>query len=304
MLFQKLDRWFQKRLSTSNRKTFGVNDVFVFISKEGSLFIILLACTFIAGTNYANNLILGLFFLCVSLLVLSFYLAFRQIYQLSIEINSPDLGQAGQPLPIQFRFIPQNKQIHLHLRCEYAEQAKKINQLVQATDVEFQLLPMQRGLYTVPRFYLHSTYPFAIVRAWSYLYYQREIWIAPQALAVDLQQYGLNNQQSMQGMEDFAHLKEYQQGDAINRIAWQQYAKGRGLLVKQFEQFEQNQIHLHYRDMPALEHEQKLSQLMYLVEQCQIQNRAFSLHLPSQTLAYGQGESHIQHAKRLLAQEP
>lgn len=304
MIFQKLEQWFEKRLSTTDKITFGLNDVFVFISREGNLFLVLLVCAFIAGTNYANNLILGLFFLCGSLLVLSFYLAFRQLYQLTVEVKSADLGQVGQPLPIYFRFIPQEKHIHLHLRCEYVNQAKKINQLRQATDVEFQLLPMQRGLYQVPRFYLHSTYPFAIVRAWTYIYYRHDIWIAPQALAVDLQQYGLNNQQSMQGMEDFAHLKEYQQGDAINRIAWQQYAKGRGLLVKQFEQFEQNQIHLHYRDMPALEHEQKLSQLMYLVEQCQIQNRAFSLNLPSQMLAYGQGESHIQNAKRLLAQEP
>ncbi|MFB2538171.1 DUF58 domain-containing protein [Acinetobacter sp. c3-l95] len=300
----KIDHWFKKRLTVADQKTLQQNDVFVFISREGILFVLLLVCTFIAGINYGNNLILGLCFLCVSLLLLSFYLAFKQLYGLTIQLKLPELGQVGHALDLKFHFKPKAKQMHLHLRCEYLGQAKKISTLNQAIDVLFTDLPQQRGLYVLPRFYFYSVYPFAIVRAWSYIYPKYQIWIAPQPRSVDLYKYGLNNNQQKQGMEDFSHLREYHSGDPLNRVAWQQYAKGRGLLVKQFEQFEQNQVHLKYQDMPSNGHEDKLSELMFLVEQCQSQNRAFSLTLPSRTLAYAQGNDHIYQAKLLLAQEP
>ena len=51
-------------------------------------------------------------------------------------------------------------------------------------------------------------------------------------------------------------------------------------------------------------HEEKLGQLMYLVQQAYDQHMAFSLQLPSVQLPLGMGEQHYHQAKLMLAQEP
>ncbi|TXJ09513.1 MAG: DUF58 domain-containing protein [Acinetobacter sp.] len=297
--------WLNRRFQLLDKKTLAQRDVLVFFSREGYLFLVLIIITFIAGVNYGNNLVLALCFLFSSLVVLSFYLAFRQLYGLTLSNEVASLGQVGQPLEIKFQFRPQAHQLHLHLRCEYEQQAKKMTVLKSPLLVQFIHLPVKRGRYPLSRLYFYSVYPFGIIRAWSLAYSQAEVWIAPQPLEVNLQHFGFApNQEQQQGTEDFSHLREFQSGDALNRIAWQQYAKGRGLLVKQFEQYQKNQLHFNYKEMTASLHEEKLSQLMYLVEQADVQQSGFSLQLPSQALAFGQGEQHVQHAKRMLAQEP
>ena len=307
MIKKYWNTWLFKRFQVKgDTKQLTQRDVLVFFNPEGYLYLILVLITFIAGINYGNNLVLALCFLLSVLLILSFYLAFKQLYGLTVQYEVAELGQIQQPLTVKFNFIPQHQQIHLHLRTEYFNQAKKITVLNSPLVVEFQDVPQQRGLYVLPRLYYYSVYPFGIIKAWSFIYPQKKIWIAPKPLALNLNQFGFsqNQQDQRQGMEDFSHLREFQQGDQLNRVAWQQLAKGRGLLVKQFEEFEQQHQSFDYAQMPAHLHEEKLSQLMFLVEQAHAQQMAFAMVLPSQILPFAQGEQHVFLAKLMLAQEP
>lgn len=306
MIKKYWQNWLSRRFQVKESKQLAQRDVLVFFNREGYLYLVLLIITFIAGINYGNNLVLALCFLLASILVLSFYLAFKQLYGLTVNYEVAELGQVEQALTIKFNFTPQKNQIHLHLRTEYLKQAKKITVLNSPLMVEFLEIPQQRGQYHLPRFYFYSVYPFGIIRAWSLIYPQKKVWIAPKALEFNLNQFGFNqNQQDQkQGIEDFSHLREFQQGDQLNRVAWQQLAKGRGLLVKQFEEYEQQHQHFDYVLMPAHLHEEKLSQLMFLLEQAQMQQSGFSLSLPSKDLPFGQGEQHVMLAKLMLAQEP
>lgn len=302
---KRWQNWLHKRFKVKSEKTLAQNDVLVFFNVEGYLYLVLLVICFIAGINYGNNLVLALCFLLTSILVLSFYLAFRQLYGLTLSFETIELGQVGQSMPIKFLFCPQQQQLHVHLRCEYEQQAKKITVLNAPLVVQFEHIPQQRGAYDLSQLYFYSVYPFGIIRAWSWLYPEQKVWIAPQASSVDIHQFGFaTNRQQQEGMEDFSHLREFQTGDALNRVAWQYYAKGRGLLVKQFEQQPHSKLHFNYYEMPSSLHEQKLSQLMYLVEQAQQHHLGFSLDLPQQSLVFGQGEQHVFAAKMLLAQEP
>lgn len=306
MIRKYAQTWLTRRFAIEESKQLAQRDVLVFFNREGYLYLVLLIITFIAGVNYGNNLVLGLCFLFVSLLVLSFYLAFKQLYGLNINYEVEDLGQVEQPLLIKFNLMPKKGQIHLHLRTEFLAQAKKITVLNSPLVIEYADFPQKRGLYHLPRLYFYSVYPFGIIRAWSYLYPKKQIWVAPKPLEFDLMLYGYNQnqQEHQQGIEDFSHLRDFQQGDQLNRVAWQQLAKGRGLLVKQFEEHEQKQQHFDYASMPASLHEDKLSQLMYLIETASALQKGFSLSLPSAQLPYGQGDQHFYSAKRLLAEEP
>ncbi len=226
-----------QRFRLVNNKRLTHRDILIFVHREGYLYIILILITFIAGINYANNLILALCFLLISILVLSFYLAFKQLYGLKLQINAQELGQINQPLKLNYQVSPLKNYVHLHLRFEFEQQYKKISILKITEIISFTVLPKARGRYQIERLYFYSVYPFALVKAWSLAYPNTEIWIAPEAIMVNLQHYGFRSSQlRTSGIEDFSHLREFQSGDGLNRVAWQQYAKGKGLLVKQFEQ--------------------------------------------------------------------
>ena len=300
--------WLLRRfaLPVNQSKTLKQRDVLVFFNREGYLYGVLLIITFIAGINYANNLILGFCFLLTGILILSFYLAFWQLYGLTVAVHTKSIGQVGKVLTLKLDCIPKNSQIHLHLRAEFEHSSKKINILQSPLTLEFKSMPTQRGLMQLSRVKLMSVYPLGIIRAWSFIYPMLEIWVAPQPLEVDVTRYGFEalTGQSLNGIDDFSHLREFQSGDAQHRIAWQHYAKGRGLLVKQFEHTQNEQLFFDYKQMPARNHEDKLSQLMYLIEQAQARNLGFGLSLPTQLLPYQQGQHHFQAAQLCLAREP
>ena len=109
---------------------------------------------------------------------------------------------------------------------------------------------------------------------------------------------------AVRGLEDFDELKKYIPGESLSRISWPHLARGQGLLSKHFIEFQSQQNILDYQQMPASDHEMKLSQLAYWVQEFEIQNTAFALRLPVHSLDMGQGEQHVKQALRLLAEEP
>ena len=82
------------------------------------------------------------------------------------------------------------------------------------------------------------------------------------------------------------------------------YSQCQGLLSKQFIDFSAEQDALDYEQMPAIDHETKLSQMAYWVQILSQQNIAFSMNLPTAQLPLGHGEKHTGQALRLLAEEP
>ncbi|PKD85569.1 DUF58 domain-containing protein, partial [Acinetobacter radioresistens] len=51
--------WLAKRFRIDGQRTLKQRDILVFMYQQGYLYLVLILITFIAGVNYANNLILG-----------------------------------------------------------------------------------------------------------------------------------------------------------------------------------------------------------------------------------------------------
>ena len=85
-------KWTKKRFSFTRQKTLMQKDVLVFIYQQGYLYLVLILITFIAGVNYANNLILAFCFLISAVLCMSFYLTFKQLHGLSVDLVLPEIG--------------------------------------------------------------------------------------------------------------------------------------------------------------------------------------------------------------------
>lgn len=293
--------WLAQRFKFDQEKTLSQKDVLVFIYKQGYLYLGLILITFVAGINYANNLILGFCFLISAVLCVSFYLTFKQLHALKIEIHADEVGQIGEQLQFnvyfeqaaiqpRYLYIQANKQVY---QFYFTEPKKQFNIPIEV---------VQRGKFHYPVIRIYSIYPFGLIRAWSYFYHHKIAWIAPKSVF-----YAAENKKHQQifkpEMDEFRELRNYQMGDSLHAVSWKQAARGQGLYIKVFEQFKNQQhIEIHYDHMPSQSHEEKLELMMGLVEQCEQQQCAYSLHLPQAELAQDRGNLQFSQAKRLLAQ--
>lgn len=82
-----IEPWFKRRAPLTRDISLGLRNVYIFLSREGIFYLLLLVITFIAGVNYGNNLVLGLCFLLGSLLVITIHYTFAHMAGLRIVLK-------------------------------------------------------------------------------------------------------------------------------------------------------------------------------------------------------------------------
>ena len=293
-------RWAERRFLWQGHKLLKQKDVLVFVYRPGYIYVALILITFMAGVNYANNLILAFCFLISSLLCVSFYLAYRQLKGLEITLDYDEVGQVGHAVELIVT-LSQTQPRERYLSVNVGLEKQYVHLQHSSQQLRFHFYPAQRGAFYYPDLSLMSVYPLGLVRAWTHVYLKQQLitWIAPQAA------FSHQAQQTVleQGMDEFYELKNYQVGDSLTYVAWKQLARGQGMYIKQFAPHaEQQQLLIDYAAINLHDHEQKLKVMMGLVEQCERQQQPYAIKLPRQQLSLGLGEAQLQQAKRLLAE--
>ena len=294
-----LSRWFAARAPKSDSATLNLRNVYIFFSREGMLFALLLVITFIAGINYGNNLVLGLCFYLISVWLISFHVTFAHISGLQVRLLEVTMAEAGTPVWVTLQLRNESRQPRRQLLLSFDqvgfEQATKQksektgkkshkkkpsnnNQnsilVTRLQDEQIIRLPVQtysRGQLELPRLKIKTVYPLGIMRAWSYVYFARSAWVYPKPETFDWQaQYAIVSQEDLptggqyrQGQDDFERLDNYIEGESLARVSWGHVARGQGMFTKHFADPVGHEQTLEYADMPAAHHEQKLAQMVY-----------------------------------------
>ncbi len=326
-------RWFAKRAPKSDSTTLNLRNVYIFFSREGLLFVVLLIITFIVGVNYGNNLVLGLCFYLISVWLISFHVTFAHISGLQVQLLEVTMAEAGEPVWVTLQLRSDSRQPRRQLSVGFESQdshsstAATTNQLnhnqtslllARLKDEQIIRLPVEthrRGKLELPRLQIKTVYPLGIMRAWSYVYFDSSAWVYPKPEAFEWQaQYLVSTStdlptggQYIQGQDDFERLDNYIAGESLARVSWAHVARGQGMFTKHFADpvgFEQR---LAYEDMPAMTHEQKLAQLAYGVLALGRSEVPFQLQLPNDVngasaATIGQGEGFAQACLLRLAQ--
>lgn len=301
MLTAKFRQWAEKRFQLKTTKQLRQKDVLIFIYQQGYLYLVLILITFIAGINYANNLILAFCFLISAILCISFYLTFKQLHQLQIEFTLPEVGQVNESFKIQLH-ISQSSPSLKYIYLKVNDEIQSILMKDRRFNTELIFFAEQRGAMRIPVIQLYSTYPLGLVRAWTYFYISSAVWIAPQAQLFQYQ-HSATSSLGEPDFDEFKELRAYQLGDGLHAVSWKQAARGQGLYIKQFEdQKDAKVITIDYVDMPSAIHEEKLSLMMGLIEACEQQQRQYQVILNQQHLAQSQGQAQLLKAQLLLAQ--
>ena len=105
-----LRRWFDARAPKSDSATLNLRNIYIFFSREGLLFAVLLIITFIAGINYGNNLVLGLCFYLVSIWLISFHVTFAHISGLKVALLEVTMTEAGTPAWVTLQLRSDSRQ--------------------------------------------------------------------------------------------------------------------------------------------------------------------------------------------------
>jgi uncharacterized protein (DUF58 family) len=169
----------------------------------------------------------------------------------------------------------------------------------------------RRGRQGLGRISVSSDFPLGIWRGWAYVHFPLTgtVFPTPETGAPPLppgRHGSFVGRSSRLADTELAGLREYERGDAQNRIAWKAVARGAGWYSKQFEGTGGGgTLELHWADMPAsADTETRLSRFTTWILAAERAARPFSLHIPETALAAGQGAAHRRAALSALALFP
>ena len=320
-------RWFAARAPKSDSATLNLRNVYIFFSREGLLFAVLLLITFVAGINYGNNLVLGLCFYLVSVWLISFHVTFAHVSGLQVSLLEVTTPVAGEPVWVTIQLRNEGRQprrqISLGFEMDISGQRQLqtpvlLPRLEQEHIIRLPIFTTRRGAFELPRLQIKTVYPLGIMRAWSYVYFARHAWVTPKPMAFEWQaQYLSANSDDLptggqytQGQDDFEQLDNYIAGESLARVSWAHVARGQGMFTKHFADPVGHEQTLDYADMPAAHHEQKLAQLAYGVQMLGQLGVPFHMRLPDErppeanAIYLGQGDTFAQACLLRLAMAP
>lgn len=285
-------RWLAKRLPPNTEITLSHRSIFILPSGFGLIWLALVLLLFLFGTNYQNNLVIGLSILLLSLFNTCILYSYNNLAGLHLRASMPPEVYAGETITFPIQINSNHSSYHINLG--YPNNHSYTLKQVGIDEVQA-LVPFEhgtRGLVTPGRLKIESFYPLGLCRTWSHvdlaithLVYAKPIE-APLQLEATLDH--LREQpptvagQHVAGIDEFKGLKPHVLGESLKQVAWKQWAQGRGMLSKEFEQPQGKPVWLILRPDPK-QLETQLSQLSWQVNKLSQLEQHFGLwlHLPT-----------------------
>ena len=281
--------------------------IYIFLTKEGGLVGLLIAALFLAGVNYANNLVLGLCFFLSSVLVVSLHFTHAQINHVTLKVIRFDPAEAGKPNPVVIEISARGA---ARSSIELGWVGSLPTRVAVGSEATRVTLPLAhaRGITELPALKVSSDYPLGLIRSWSYVRFNQSSWAWPSQRRAPIPEGKIGSNSELAKMsakssasEDFDQLRPYMVGESQARISWKHYAQRSELLSRHFTADAGIQMLLDYDEFQTIPHEARLKRLSFLVHELSNQGHRFALKLGSETLPMGGGASHRDSALKLLA---
>ncbi|MCT8986043.1 DUF58 domain-containing protein [Shewanella phaeophyticola] len=303
---KRWDRWLTRRLPPQKHITLSHRSIFILPSGFGLFWMGLIVLLYLFGTNYQNNLVIGLSLLLASVFHTCIIYSYKNLAGLSFNAVNPPIAYAGDdsPFPIMLTGHTSNKhsdtshqQICLqfkhqrHVRLKHMEQ-----QSVAAVPFEHP----KRGHLTPGRIKVSSNFPLGLCRAWSYvdLDIHHVIFAKPEACDIVLSSQ-LSDSDSQHehgklrpGVDDYKGLRAYVPGESLKQVAWKQWAQDKGMLSKEFAEPEGLPVWLSLAQTSGKDLEQQLSRLAWQVDKLSQTQQIFGLILGNTVINQHTGEAH------------
>ncbi|MDN3577636.1 DUF58 domain-containing protein [Chitinimonas viridis] len=299
-LQQRWNRWLQRRHPhgiVAQRLT--QNRVYIFLSRSGLVFCIMLVAMLGGAINYDLALAYLLVFLLASMALASVFHTFRNLLGLSLMPGRADPCFAGEVA--RFEVILENDS-----RLPRHNLGLRFEGLVEASDVApgdtarvwLPLSASKRGWLVAPRLRIETHWPLGVFQAWSYAFFSQRalVYPKPENDPPPLPMAATGDGEGTltpRGQDDFAGLRPFQRGDSPRHVAWKVAARDDALMVKEFHGQAAEALWLDWDAASGLiDAEARLSRLTAWVLAAHAAGLAYGLRLPGEVLAADQGEAH------------
>lgn len=285
---------------------------YILPTRPGYMFAFMLLAMLLGAMNYSNSLAFALTFLLGGMSMVAMHHTNANLLGIKVHIQRIPPVFAGQPIWVPLQYNNPGKRMRYSLLCGSKRTSLSPDSACDCAPGDharsgFELEPLTRGVYRVPRFAVATEFPLGLFQAWSWLTLTNEILVYPKPAEGQREIPPVASSQGNRsgeqiGSDDFSHLREYRDGDPLRSIHWKRYGHSGRLTVKSFVEPLDESLWLDWdslRDLP--DSEQRLSQLCRWVLDCDALKRPYGLRLPSAEVATGQGVAQRQRCLALLA---
>ncbi len=284
--------------------------VYIFPTRQGFVFILVLIAMLAGSVNYNNNLGFLLVFLLGGIVLVSMIHTYRNLLGIKVRSVSAEPIFAGSDAVFEF-FLRTGRHFRKQISLFVEKQPDmRTDDFPAGADetISVSVPTRQRGLLNPGSFTLSTVYPLGLFRAWAVLCPDSECTVYPFPLDASLisrdQDTGENGgkRSRVSGPHDYRGLKTYQPGDSFRHIAWKTFSRGQGVLTKDFDTpAGKSAIIFDFSKVRAGGTEERLSKLCAMILGANGENRQYGLALPGKTISPGSGNAHRHRCLSALA---
>lgn len=300
--------WLARRLPPARQIDLDRNRLFVFPSRAGGFFLVVLLLLWLAATNYENNLIFAFTFLLTALFVVGIMHTFANLAGVTVTGVRALPAFAGElaefDIALSQQRVRRRQAISLHFRGAVPLTAALAD--IETLTFRLAVPASRRGWLEPGRLTLESLYPLGLFRVWTHLdvdlralIYPRPVRGFPAVVASASHGEGLLAVDG--GSEDFRGLEKYRAGESLRHVAWKQYAREQGLYTKRYADPLDERIWLDWEAFPGMHREARLSRLCGWLLDVSATHHLYGLRLPGMEIPPGRGDGHRDEFLRVLA---
>ncbi|MFQ3208517.1 MAG: hypothetical protein ACI9IT_002684 [Glaciecola sp.] len=296
-----INKWLDKRIPPSHAYQMDVNNTFILPTRFGWAIAGLMSCLFILGTNYQNNIILMFCYFVFALLLLALFHSYVNFVQFHITFRPISNSFANQHVQLQLDLSHKANRTGLHSLSNIAIFSKHypVYEYLEDGVNTIVIRQFSRGLHDLQRVSVESIFPFGLFKCWSHLSVHGHFLVYPAPIACSLklrQLHSKGNTGNKSGVavtsEDLQGIRDYRDSDPIHHVSWKHFAKGQGLLSKDFSERSAISGWLHFSDYFNGNIEYALSEVTFQILELSKQEANFGFSIGKQQIMPNTGAQH------------
>ncbi|MEO7159108.1 MAG: DUF58 domain-containing protein [Polaromonas sp.] len=321
----RFQHWFEARLPYADNIMLTQHNVYILPTRPGLMLGLTLLVLLVASINYQLNLGYLLTFLLAGTTLVGMHVCHGTLRGLAMNLIAPHANYAGASTAFDIKLTNARRSVRhgigLSVLNPREVDAKKGSERHWAwTDVPAQgssvvqvaFTPIRRGLHRLPTLTAETRFPLGTFRVWTVWRPAAQVMVypAPELNPPPLppgepRTPGAGAAARAQGSGEFDGVRAYRRGDPLKNVLWKKAAKaddqGHGLVVRDSQQTQRQELWLDIRQAGPLEMEHKLSRLCAWVLQADRLGLDYGLRLPSLEIQPASGEAHKRRCLEALA---
>ncbi|HEU4626333.1 MAG TPA: DUF58 domain-containing protein [Steroidobacteraceae bacterium] len=282
--------------------------VYILPTPVGIGFAVMLLVMLIAGINYGNSVALFLTFLLTGFGLVTMHQCHRNLVRTSLTSAAALPTFAGTRGTLRVTLQNDASFRRYQIEVEPTDEAPGRADVPphQQAQLSIAMDAPKRGIVSIDRLRISSTFPFGLFRAWSWIHMRIEMIVYPRAygaqpMPVDSGTKTGTRSRGLAGSDEWLLLRPFRDGDSPRQVAWKAYARGAPLLVKEYSAMG---AELRMFDFAKLEHldlEARLEQLARWVVDAEARGERYGLAIPPHHFEPDSGPEHRHRCLAALA---